>query len=293
MGSGGGGSSGDQTNTIRYAPYVESKHQAFLNAMATKRGAVIDESPFSTFTDFDIDTAYLGSGILISSYSSVFGTFETFMKNVDIDQLFIDTLDSTLTNEAVKNAVAAEGKLLSDDLETDALPRFMAGARDINAVMSSTFVMGKSNLEAKRLKLLSKFSTRLKISLIPFAQDRWSKTLNWKANIAQVYSALMNAYLSSSYDADKYNYEMKAKDSLWPFTVLEYERAALGALQGAKTENSSVAGSSVSDTAKVVGGAASGAVGGAYIGAQIGSGYPGIGTAIGAVVGGLAGLIAG
>jgi len=80
---------------------------------------------------------------------------------------------------------------------------------------------------------------------------------------------------------------MAAKDKLWPFTVMEYERAALGALQGATTATSDVAGTSKVQKA------ISGALSGASVGASIGSAVPGIGTGIGAVAGGVLGLASG
>jgi phage-related tail protein len=94
----------------------------------------------------------------------------------------------------------------------------------------------------------------------------------------------MKFYFSAAMDLDNHNYEMLAKDRLWPFTVLEYQRAALGALQGASNSKSSVAGAS--QTQKAIGGALGGAAAGAMIGSEV---YPGYGTAIGAVIGGALG----
>ena len=76
---------------------------------------------------------------------------------------------------------------------------------------------------------------------------------------------------------------MVTKNTLWPFTVLEYQRAALGAMQGASNSKSDVAGASTAQ--KAIGGALSGAAGGAMIGSYFGP----YGTAIGGAVGAIAG----
>jgi len=50
----------------------------------------------------------------------------------------------------------------------------------------------------------------------------------------------MKFYFAVAMDLDNKNYEMAAKAALWPFTVLEYETAALGALQGATNSKTDV-----------------------------------------------------
>jgi hypothetical protein len=77
----------------------------------------------------------------------------------------------------------------------------------------------------------------------------------------------LKLYYSIRTDVDEINYSMAAKHKLWPFTVLDYERAALGALQGATTSKTDVAGASTA--MKVLGGAMSGGAMGAMIGSQI------------------------
>jgi predicted lipid-binding transport protein (Tim44 family) len=98
----------------------------------------------------------------------------------------------------------------------------------------------------------------------------------------------MKFYFSSAMDLDNHNDSVVTKDTLWPFTVLEYQRAALGALQGATNSKNDVAGASTAG--KVIGGALTGAVGGAMIGASYGSAAtPGYGTLIGAGIGAIVG----
>lgn len=293
MGSGGGGSSsssGSQTNTIRYAAYIESRHKAFLSSVATYRTSKVATSPFADFVATNIDTAFLGSGIAISSYGSLFNKFSTYIETLNIGTLYSTALKRTSNSQEVKSLIVAEGALLSEELETESYPRLMTGARDLNAVMSSTFVIGKANLEATRLKLLSKFSTGVKFSLLPHALEMWKTNLEWNKNMVETYARYLQLYYSAKMDFTEQNYNMKVKHSLWPFTVLDHERAAIAALQGA-TNSKTVAGEGGPSTAqRAIGGALSGAASGAMIGSAI----PGFGTmlgaGIGAAVGGLAGI---
>jgi hypothetical protein len=144
-------------------------------------------------------------------------------------------------------------------------------------------------LETARTKALSKYDAGLRYAMLPMAGSRWSTHLDWNKSVVMSYAEIMKLYFASALDMDNHNYELAAKDALWPFTVLEYQRAALGAMQGASNSKSDVAGASTGQ--KVLGGALSGAA----AGAMIGSYFPGygavIGGAIGAVVGGASALM--
>jgi hypothetical protein len=118
--------------------------------------------------------------------------------------------------------------------------------------------------------------------MIPVVSDRWKAHLGWNKDVVMNYAEIMKLYFSAKMDTDDINYTMAAKDKLWPFTVLEYERAALGALQGATTTTSDVAGSS--QTQRAIGGALSGAAVGGYLAASTAMGGP-VGAGIGALLG--------
>jgi hypothetical protein len=165
--------------------------------------------------------------------------------------------------------------------------------------MSSTFVIGTALIKDTRVKAIEKFSAELKYRMIPVVSDRWKAHLGWNKDVVMNYAEIMKLYFSAKMDTDDINYAMAAKDKLWPFTVLEYERAALGALQGATTTTSDVAGSSralqgattttsdvagSSQTQRAIGGALSGAAVGGYLAASTAMGGP-VGAGIGALLG--------
>lgn len=301
---GGGGSSNPYTWTeIRYAPYIEARHSNFLNTVYSARVRVINNSPFAAYTDIEVDNAFFGAGYTISSFPSLYDMYGKFMAGLDIEALWTQEYNDTINSPAVNNLVAAEGDLIDDEIATTSLPRLQTGMRDMNAVMSSSFVVGKSLIEDTRTKMVAKFSADLKYRLIPIAQERWNTHLNWNKLTVGTYAEIMKLYFSAKTDVDEINYAMAAKNTLWPFTVLDFERAAVGALQGATSSKQDVAGASTAS--RVLSGALTGAAMGAQVGAAIGSGvkdtavgatagstmsgaYAGYGAIGGAVMGGLA-----
>ena len=281
-------SGGDQIITVRYAPYIESRHMTFLRHAAEMRyniltgeqypgSMVLDDSPFAEHSAIVVDDAFFGTGYTIASFPSLYDMYGKFMAGLDIDTLFSQIFEDTVNASEINDLVAAESTLLNDEITEKALPPILTGARDINSVMSSTFVIARAIPRDTQIKLVEKFSSELKYRMIPVAVDRWKTHLEWNKNIVMSYAEIMKLFFSAKMDVEDFNYSTLAKDKLWPFTVLDYERAALGALQGATTTNKDVAGGSTAQ--KALGGAASMAATGAMFG-----GLPG------AVIGGVLGL---
>jgi len=293
-GGGGGGGGGDYVTTVRYAPYVEEHHSAFLDQVSSARAtALADGSPYASYENVEVEEAFFGVGYTISSFPSLYDMYGKFMAGLDIEVLWEQTFRDTTNSPTIGTLVSAEAALLDDDVEGSVLPRFQTGMRDVNAVMSSSYIIGKAIIEDARLKALAKFDAELRYRLVPVAQDRWAKHLDWNQNTIRMYAEIMKLYYSARHDVDEMNFQMAARTALWPFTVLEYERAAIGALQGATTTSRASAGSS--DAQNVIGGALSGAATGALAGAIYGGeifGLPGAagGAIIGGILGGLGGL---
>lgn len=280
MGGGGNSGGGDTRQEIRYAPYVEKKHKAFLNEIVSSRDAALLANPFVNYNDIPLDDAFFGANYIVSSFPSLYDMFGKFVAGLDIDALAAQIFESTVNSTEVSNLVSAESELLQDEIDVKIVPGFEAGLRDINAVNASSFIIGKANIMgAAKIKSINKYSSELQYRLIPVAHERWKTHLDWNQNVISTYMAVMKLYFASAMDVHSFNHSMGAKESLWPFTVLEYERAALGSLQGARTTTGEKSGGEVSH----LGAAASGAA----MGMQMTGGNP-----WGAAIGGAAGLIA-
>jgi hypothetical protein len=256
MGGGGkGGGGGDQTVTVRYAGYIESYHKQFLaiewDWVDVSRN-ISNKSPFAgydpndavgspsktPFSALDFADGFFGVGYTLASYPSLYDMYGKFIAGLDVDVLFNQIFIDTVNSPNVATLVQAESALMDDDLEANSYPRFEAGMRDINAVVSSTFVIGEAMIEDGKTKALAKFSSELQYKLIPVAVERWKMVLDWDLKVVQIYNTIITAYFGTAMNITGFNYDMLAKNSLWPFTILEYMRAALGALQGATNTQS-------------------------------------------------------
>lgn len=239
------------------------------------------DSPFITFTGINethLEEAFFTTGYTIASFPSMYDMYGKFMAGLDIDILYDQIFEDTVNSPEVNDLVAAEAALIDDDIESNSLPRFQVGMRDINSVMASTYIVGKAMIEDARVKALEKFRAELKYRLIPVAAQRWQTHLEWNKGVIMTYAEVMKLYYSLRMDITGFNHENIIKHELWPFTVLDYERAFIGALQGATTSKQ-VAG----DSGSKFGDALSGTLSGAAAGYMVG----GVG---GAVVGGVLGL---
>jgi hypothetical protein len=290
MGGGkGGGGGGEQVVTSRYAPYIESQHTVFLSKIATARDAALLDNPFTGYTDVDIAGAFFGVGYAISDFPSLYDMYGKFIAGLDIETLWQQEFEDTVNSPVVGNLVAAESELLDDEIIATSIPRLQTGIRDINSVIASSYVIAKGIVEDGRVKTIAKYDAELRYKLIPVAETRWQTHLQWNQQVVSIYSELMKFYYSAIHDVNEDNYSMATKEALWPFTVLDFERAALGALQGAMTSKTDVAGASTAS--RVLSGALSGAAMGAMVGSQI-SGTAGAWGVTGGTTAGVSGATA-
>ena len=283
-----GGSSETTTNTVRYAEYIESHHHDMLNTYYdVVRSLLWDPAeqatrPYSGYTDLDIEDAFFGAGYALDSFPSLYDMYGKFMAGLDIEVIFNQLFEDTINGTVVENAINVEADRLEDDLIQDQLPRFETGLRDINSVMSSTFLVGRALMESARTKAIARFSADFKARLLPLVAERWKAHLDWNRAVIETYAQLIKFYIMHKVDVDNQNFEIKAKKALWPFTILNFERAAVATLAGPQDTKTEVTGASKAQRA--LGGAMTGASAGAMVGGPWGA-------AIGGIIGAGAGLL--
>ena len=282
----GGGGKGDATSTIQFHKNIRAAHEALMAETRRRRDAIIDNSPYDDVADLDMEAGLLGTGYVLADFPSLFDMYGKFMAGLDIEVLFNQTFEDTVNATEVTALVSAESALLDDEIISNALPRFSTGMRDINSVLSSTFIIGRAQIEDTKTKLVAKFSAELKYRLIPVAVERWSRHLEWNKAVVQTYADMMKLYVMTSLDIASHNQDTAAKNALWPFTILDFERAMVGALNSAGGGPTKAAGGSMATKA------ISGALGGAAMGAMMTPAMPMVGAAVGGVLG-LAGGLSG
>lgn len=288
MMSGGGGSS-DASGELRYAPYLESAHSAFLNAKGSDYigesvfGAIHDtlthnliggENPYGEYAAIDIDDGFFGtfegSTYNIGDFPSLFDMFGKFVAGLDVCDLWGRMYEDVVHGAEISDAVAAHSAQLQDDIDTTVMPKFLAGMRDINAVQSSAFVIGKSLIQSAHVRAVSEFQGKIRLSAIQLSSVLWSKHLDWNNQVVQLYGEFFKLYHAAKLDTDKVAMEFDVKDKLWDLGVLDHGRAALGAMAGAPATKDP-AGESGSEGSKALGGAMAGASAGAMVGGPWGA----------------------
>jgi hypothetical protein len=162
--------------------------------------------------------------------------------------------------------------------------------RDINAVMTSAFVLGRANIEAARGHDVAKYQADLRLKA--FSDDALKLIdlkLRYQLAVAQTLTEQQRIAIVAQTEEEQANTEYAMKDALWDIELYQYGANLLAGIGG----GTSVAGASkLSKTQSTIGGALSGAAAGMALGAMQGAPFgPGVGTAAGAVIGGLAGYL--
>ena len=283
---GGSGSSGDVTKTRRYAPYIEAQHSSFLALTATHRNDIISDSPFAGYIFAETSDAFFGLGYLISSFPSLYDMFGKHMAGLDIETLWNSIFERVVGEPSIDVSISEEMKLVDDEMVKGELADFQVGMRNLNAVTTSSFVVGKAVTEDKRIKSLARTSLEAKVGLLDSVGKEYADHLNWEKTIIVVYAKAMKDYFVYTTMMDDVNTNFASRNALWPFTVLSFEGAALGTMQSAASWRKQMSPRERSAVSKVLL-VASYTATGAIIGLEIGGPW---GALVGAVVGVIVGI---
>jgi hypothetical protein len=283
MGGGGSSSSSVTSKTNRFAPYIEARHSDFLETVYEQRASLITESPYGEYEALDTDTAFLGAGLALGNFPALYDMFGKYMSGLDVEELWSTTFAQVLEQDGT-STLDAKGDLAEDDL-LDGRVQFFVDARQLNIVTSSSFIIRSAQTENAFIKYLAKISLQEKSDLLTASHNESVAKLNWNKSIITAYMLSMKYYFTATTDSVDTNSRKAAEDLLWPFMIFDFERSALGAMQGVVTFVKVTNPRSRSDISKVLY-IASTSVQGASLGARIGGG-PGavVGAAIGFIVG--------
>ena len=292
---------------VDYPTYMQSIHRYFLDATVTssvpstsgglvkKINDAIAANPFSTLTGYDPTTD-------VAAMLTAIGAFQTIVTamNYHTDYDTMNTaaaaqVDATYVPAGYIAARAAEhAAILDNDLNTKVYPRFEAGMRDINAVMTSAFVVGRAIIEADRNDKVDKFTADMEFNadskradLIQNATGEMLRMFLQKVEFGRVIMAMTvdEKRLAIAAQQD-YKTETKAIAGdlgRWPLEAYKYGANMLAGISGGTTGSVPVDGNK---TARIIGSALSGAAAGAMIGSAISSDS---GGGWGAAIGGIAG----
>lgn len=303
---GGGGSSG----TVQWPDYFMGIHHFMLdagganhlnNTMYTLLNSAWNNNPFLYMTAYDPTSALTGMFGYITNLGNVAialswnTSINSYMSNA------VSLYDSSFAPESyIANDAAAYNDTIDEEIETGILPRFQRGMQNINAVQSSSFVIGESLIEAAGLIRKTQYLAQLRMQSY---KDRTqfilgAVELSSKLNMAQL-EMYRNAvtlaiegyrmFIVAHRECIDQLYRIAEAAVRWPLEVMQYGANVLAAGHGGVAVPKS---NEVNTGASVLGGALSGASAGAAAASALGASGP-MGWAvmgIGAIIGGLAGL---
>lgn len=218
----------------RQAEYIEDAHKILIDNAATYRMAIISDSPYAGYEALsdDVESAFFGSGYVISDFPSLYDMYGKFLAGLDIEVLFDEIFAESTEGDIVSDLISSHASKLSDDIEQEILPRYATGMRDINSVLSSSYMVGKAILENQRLKKVAEFDAETRYRMIPVAVTRWQAHLTWNQNVITTYVEILKTYLVEKVNVDNQDMEVTRKDTMWPFDVLDREANEIALFRG-------------------------------------------------------------
>ena len=292
MGGGNGGSSGGggSSGAVSYPAYLETVHSEWINdtgadvlsqSLADTMNSAFGASPWTGKTAYNPDAD-------IAAYNAVLVAYKAILAGI------VDTTDwsnlYTHSKATIDNAVdiaadvAAYADILDDELTIKVLPRFKRGMQDINAVVSSAFVIGQAVIEGFRDRDVAKYTSALMLnnhSLIMSGTEQMMRLMmqriGWEENYAKVYIESMRIKIVAKKEESESNDKIDEEDALWDMEVFQYGGNLLASIGGGvSTPNTK----QPSRAQSMIGGALSGVVAGAMI-----SGGNPIAAGVGGVLG--------
>jgi len=231
MSSGGGSSSGDVTVERRYAPYIELAHSGFLDKVKSTRDLIIDDSPYDGFTDVEVDIAFFGLGYTLANMSALYAMFGTHMTGINLSSLWEAGFNNVMSRSEIDTIINKELSMVDDKVAKEDIPSFQVSLRNLNAVPTTTFVVGRAIIEGNRIKTRSKISLSANAQMLSEIGEEFATKLNWEKKVIVSYALLMKSYFGNKVIQDDFNYTLNTQHALWPFTALSFEQAALGVMQ--------------------------------------------------------------
>jgi len=297
--SGGGGASG----AVSHSAYLENVHRDWLNAsgidtieksITEVMDSALGSSPWTNLSAYNPDADIAAYEATIVAFSALLaGLSDT----ADWAALYAQA-DLTLSGPGdalIIADVSAYANMLDDEINTKVLPRFRRGMQDINAVVSSAYLIGEAIIEAFHDRDVAKYGSTLRLSVSDkrlTATDQMlqlmSRRVGWESDYVRMSVEANRIKIVAKKEQTDQDAVIDESDAKWDLEVFQYGGNLMAAIDG---------GTAIPNLAKknaaasVIGGAMMGAASGAMVGAQMGAGGGPYGAGIGAVLGAAVGLL--
>ena len=235
------------TNIVRYAEYLETAHKSILATLAIYTNDTASAlNPFTSFNPWDVDQLFFDPaniGDAAGNHPRLFDLFEQRVRNLDLHGMYLQVLDRFKT-DAIEPIVAATEDSLLDRFDSVIDPRFKAGMRDMNSVMSSQYTVGRALLLRDITRQITTLRAQLTTSALELSSRLWEVEVQHTMQVPTMYSAMISQFIDYRTALETHTYTMTSKATLWPFTILGQAANIISAMAGATNSNSEVVGES-------------------------------------------------
>ena len=275
---------------------VPASGDQVTNSITTALTAAYGNSPYSSLVALDPSTE-------LGNMDTAIAAFNTLVDALAYDTDWegaVDTaktkLDAAVFDDTYITAdIAAFGNELDDQIDNIVLPRFQRGLQDVNAVMSSAFVVGEAIIEGMRDRDVAKYGSSLRIKFNFQRNDAIIKgverllankfsRIEMEKTVAHYTMEANRMRISAEKEQKDTDNLIDIEDAKWNLEIWQYGANLLAAIGG----GTAIPGSSDSGSPSRWQSALSGALAGASIGNTFGGGW---GALVGGALGGLAGLL--
>ena len=292
----GGGNAG----TVGFAPYIEDFHEDMVGTWDVNDddlGMIIGDAQTSPY---DSAESYNPDNLIALA-----------TERIDYLDVLVKDINEQTDWETIKDAVKIKVDSVIDDSYIDGLideytekvsmdyaqshNNFSGGMAEINAINSSAYILGMSNIERQKRKDISTFRQNLIYDFEKVKHQLYETGLTQVLSLYQLKLQMNSTVATMLTDTNRLaailkkeqyakDLEIDRMDIMWKLEVMKQAGSVLAAPGG---------GTYLPEKPSDIASAASGALSGAATGAAIGSVVPGVGTAIGAGVGALVGAFSG
>uniref|UniRef100_A0A6M3IL21 Uncharacterized protein n=1 Tax=viral metagenome TaxID=1070528 RepID=A0A6M3IL21_9ZZZZ len=301
---GGGGSSG----VVGFPAYMETIHSDWLDkttvdsltlSVTAAMEAAHGGSPWAAAVAYDPDADITAYEAAVAGFDAMLAGITETTEWAALYTQAVASIDGIVEAEITADVVAFAAQL-DDQITTVALPRFQAGMRNINAVVSSAYVIGEAIIEGFRDRDVAKHSSMIRLNSVNDRGRQYLEATNqllgflmqkyaWEETYAKMEIEARRIKIVAKKEESQENLKIDESDATWDLEVFQYGANLLGSIGGGVLNP---AGPKEPSTAQsMIGGALSGAAAGAMIGGMKGSIGGPAGAALGAVLGAASGLL--
>jgi hypothetical protein len=296
MGGGGGGSSGK----VEYPAYLQTAHGRLIDSGGTDSpsNSVVDainaaygNSPYIGINAYDPTTTLTTAEVPVTTLRNLNLTtaLADALTEIPLIAAVVDPLVTDLTAK-ITPVVTAYTAMVDNEVQTKVLPKFRRGMQDINAVQTSSYVIGEALILAEETRDIAKFAADLElraydkrndmiVQLSDYVLKSVQTNLTFHQTIAHISAEFARIKITAFKEQVEADAELDEKDAEWDLKLFQYGGNLIASIAGA----AATVNKKPNQFMSALGGVMSGVAAGAAMG-----GAPG--AAIGGVLGGIAGL---